>query len=288
MPLSSLFRQLVVDLTPQYGAGEAASVARILFEDALNWKQGQPEREPDAEEQARFEGFSKRLLAGEPLQYVLGQADFFGLKFDVSPAVLIPRQETEELVDWVLASLARQAEPHPRVLDIGLGSGCIGITLKKKFPALQLYGLEKSAEALAMATQNAGRLLGSHAASVDFRQGDILNRNEWMAFPELEIVVSNPPYIPQQERAIVPPHVADHEPALALFVNGDDPLLFYRVIADFCREKLAGGGTIFFECNEFNARAVVDLLRAKGFQELTLKQDLCGADRMVSGVKTNA
>lgn len=285
MNVSEALQQLFEQLTPLYGSGEAASIARILFEDAFHWKQNQPDRQLVAGELDEFLAFSQRLAAGEPLQYVLGQADFFGLKFEVNPAVLIPRQETEELVAWVLETLSGHSEPHPRLLDIGLGSGCIGVTLKKKFPALRLYGLEKSAEALALATKNAIRLLGSNFSSDSFYQGDILDRSHWALFPALDIVVSNPPYIPHAERSLVPPHVAEHEPALALFVEDDDPLVFYRMIADFCLEKLSQGGTIFFECNEFNAGAVLEMLRAKGFQELVLKQDLCGADRMVRGVK---
>lgn len=288
MNFHEVFRQLSEKLTPAYGPGEAASITRIFFEDAFGWRQQQPDRALNETETARYAALSTRLIAGEPLQYVLGQADFFGLKFDVTPAVLIPRQETEELVAWVLETLAQSPATHPRLLDIGLGSGCIGITLKKKFPSLELFGLEKSPEALAVAKQNAARLLDKDFAAITFLEGDILNRNEWANLSRLDIVVSNPPYIPEQERALVPPHVAMHEPDMALFVQDDDPLIFYKAIADFSLEKLRPGGTIFFECNEFNARAVLEMLNTKGFQELTLKQDLCGADRMIRAVKIDA
>ncbi|MFN0034079.1 MAG: N5-glutamine methyltransferase family protein [Saprospiraceae bacterium] len=149
---------LIEQLSPRYGEGEARAIARIVFEDAFD--RGR------AFEEERFEKILSRLAAGEPVQYVLGEADFFGLKFKVSPAVLIPRQETEELVAWVLEHLPPPSPPpkgdklaSPTLLDIGLGSGCIGITLKKKMPGLQLFGLEKSPAALAIAVENAERIL---------------------------------------------------------------------------------------------------------------------------------
>lgn len=266
-------RSLIERLTPRYGEGEARAIARIVFEDVFDHG-----RRFDA---TLFNTISIRLEAGEPLQYVLGKADFFGLKFSVNPAVLIPRQETEELVAWVLETLRANtaAVPAPVLLDIGAGSGCIGITLKKKFPALQLFGLEKSGDALACARQNATQLLGADTAN--WVQGDILLQNDWSAFPSLDYVVSNPPYIPVSERTLVPEHVAAHEPALALFVDDEDPLLFYRVIADFAQKKLRTGGRLFFECNQFNAGEVASLLRQKGFSGVELRRDLAGADRMV-------
>lgn len=275
---------LVEQLTPRYGEGEARAMARIVFEDAFD--RGRAFEEP------KFEALLSRLLAGEPLQYVLGEADFFGLKFKVSPAVLIPRQETEELVAWVLDTIRDSAinlspQSPLQLLDIGLGSGCIGITLKKKLPAIQLFGLEKSREALELAQINAGRLLpGPNAPSPDlqFHLGDILDPADWNLFPLLDVVISNPPYIPHQEKNLMPEHVLAHEPSLALFVDDSDALLFYRRIADFAREKLRPGGLLFFECNEFNATQVAALLREKGFKNVELRKDLAGADRMVRAV----
>ncbi|HRI60582.1 MAG TPA: HemK/PrmC family methyltransferase, partial [Saprospiraceae bacterium] len=233
---------LTEQLTPRYGAGEAASIARIVLEDAFSvdggrWTVDGGRLTADggrwtADDQEKLQQILARLLAGEPVQYVLGEADFFGLKFRVNPAVLIPRQETEELVAWVLEHLKSSDLEHPAVLDIGLGSGCIGITLKKKFPRLHLYGLEKSKAALDVALENARRILGETTA-FEFMEGDILSYPDWANFPLLDVVVSNPPYIPFAEKNMVPEHVVAHEPALALFVDDDDPLLFYRTIADF-------------------------------------------------------
>jgi len=272
---------LVEQLSPRYGEGEARSMARIVFEDVFD--RGR------AFEAAHFLSILPRLVAGEPLQYVLGVADFFGLKFKVNPAVLIPRQETEELVAWILSELKTSPGfstiQQPVLLDIGLGSGCIGITLKKKFPALQLIGLEKSPEALAVAIENAESILGESSLLLQLYQGDVLDRSIWAKFPMLDVVVSNPPYIPHYEMDLVPEHVAAHEPALALFVDDPDPLLFYRMIADFSLQKLLPGGMLFFECNEFNAREVEAILHEKGFASVELRKDLSGAARMIRATR---
>lgn len=289
MTTSSARTFLLEQLTPRYGAGEAAAIARIVFEDVFEkeWKleRQRSATEWTAEEMEKLEGIAGRLAHGEPVQYVLGQADFFGLKFRVTPAVLIPRQETEELVAWVLEYLKNSALNDPAVLDIGLGSGCIGITLKKKHPRLRLYGLEKSKAALEVAKENARSILGENA---DFKwiEGNILENSDWSQFPIFDVVVSNPPYIPLVQKVIIPEHVLAHEPALALFVEDDDPLLFYRTIADFSLQKLRPGGALFFECNEFNASEVAILLRSKGFGSVELRKDISGAERMVCGICT--
>lgn len=263
---------LISTLSDRYGAGEAAAITRIVFEDAFD--RG---RQFNLE---RFELIMKRLEAGEPLQYVLGEADFFGLKFKVNPAVLIPRQETEELVAWALEYINGLPEKGIRVLDIGLGSGCIGISIKKKRPEIRLYGLEKSPEALTLARENATHILGPD--SVTFQAGDILNRNSWAKLPATDLIISNPPYIPEQEKQLVPEHVAEHEPHLALFVPDADPLLFYREITAFAQYRNAAGSALFFECNEFNAGEVAALLENLGCSHVRLRKDLAGAERMVS------
>ncbi|MCC6279978.1 MAG: peptide chain release factor N(5)-glutamine methyltransferase [Saprospiraceae bacterium] len=283
----SLVRSLLIqELAPRYGLSEAAGIARIVLEDVF-----QVHRKPEsvfaaewsAAQSDDLQQIIRRLVAGEPVQYFVGSADFFGLVFQVSPAVLIPRQETEELVAWMLEYLRSIDKESPvSLLDIGLGSGCIGITLKKKIPGIELYGLEKSAEALAVATTNAQRILGDNRP-FQFFHGDILEPSDWQAFPLLDIIVSNPPYIPTAEKELMPEHVLSHEPELALFVSNEDPLVFYRTIADFALKKLRPGGVLFFECNEFNAKEVARLLSEKGFQDVALKKDLSGADRMVRG-----
>ncbi|MBK8425370.1 MAG: peptide chain release factor N(5)-glutamine methyltransferase [Lewinellaceae bacterium] len=275
---------MIQGISSRYSLAEAASIARIVLEDVF-----QVHRKPESvfvsewttAQTDDLQQIIRRLEAGEPVQYVVGTADFFGLVFQVNPAVLIPRQETEELVAWVLEHLRNlNTDNHVSLLDIGLGSGCIGITLKKKFPALQLFGLEKSADALSVATRNAQNILGT-SANFQFLQGDILETSGWQAFSALDVIVSNPPYIPLSEKELMPEHVLAHEPALALFVSDGDPLVFYRTIADFALEKLRPGGVLFFECNEFNAAKVAALLSEKGFQDVVLKKDISGSDRMV-------
>ena len=278
----SIFEQLVADLTPRYGSGEARSIARIVFEDAFGTRQPAG-KILSAEEEPRFVAIRQRLLHGEPVQYVLEEADFFGLKFKVSPAVLIPRQETEELVAWVLEWLKQLDVAVPKLLDIGLGSGGVGVSIRARRPAVQLFGLEKSPEALALATENARRLLGD--GNFSFGAGDILDQEDWEPFPLLDVIVSNPPYIPRKEETLVPEHVRQYEPAMALFVDDADPLLFYRAIAAFALQRLRPGGALFFECNEFNAPQVAELLQQAGFARVELRQDLAGADRMVKSIR---
>jgi release factor glutamine methyltransferase len=284
MTPADLCRSLARSLRPRYGPGEAASIARIVAEDVFLLKK-HPARPLTAEQIAHLQQIQSRLTAGEPLQYVLGEADFFGLKFRVSSAVLIPRQETEELVAWVLEWLKTSEIERPALLDIGLGSGCIGIALKKNFPRLHLFGLEKSPAALAIALENAERLLTPRPSPLTFYEGDILDPADWERFPLLDVAVSNPPYIPLREKSLMPEHVLAHEPSLALFVDDADPLLFYRAIALFCQKKLRPGGALFFECNEFNAHQVADLLSEEDFAAVELRRDLAGAERMLKAVR---
>ena len=278
-------RQQIIDqLTPIYGAGEAASIARIVLEDAFQLRPGQLASSLLNDSQViHLQEIIHRLLAGEPVQYVLRVAQFYGLNFEVSPAVLIPRQETEELVAWVLECIKLKKMVAPTILDIGLGSGCIGITLKSKRRDIQLWGLEKSPEALIIAQRNAERLLGKD--QYQFLEQDVLDSTKWTQLPDCEIIVSNPPYIPHQEINHVSAEVYRFEPAMALFVENEDPLIFYREISALAWEKLKSGGALFFECNTFSANAVLDLVAKTGFQQTELRKDLAGADRMVVAIK---
>lgn len=270
------FDQFVAELASRYGAGEARSIARIVFEDAFGARRPAA-KVFSAEEETRFLTLRQRLLSGEPVQYVLGQADFFGFKLKVTPAVLIPRQETEELTAWAISILKEKTAPS--ALDIGTGSGCIAIALAKKCPSADVWATELSPAALALAEENAARL----GARVAFRLHDISAAEKWTELPDFDLIVSNPPYIPRRESALMPEHVLRHEPHLALFVPDDDPLLFYRLIADFSTKKLRGAGVLLLECNEFNASQVADLLREKGFAGVEIRRDLAGAERMVGG-----
>lgn len=278
-------RQQIIDqLTPTYGSGEAASIARIILEDAFQLRPGQLATSLLNDAQiTHLQEIIHRLLAGEPVQYVLRVAQFYGLNFEVGPAVLIPRQETEELVAWILEFIKLKTVVAPTILDIGLGSGCIGITLKSKHRDMQLWGMEKSPEALTIAQRNAIRLLGKD--QYQFLEQDVLDSSKWTQLPDFDIIVSNPPYIPHHELTYVSETVYRHEPAMALFVENEDPLIFYREISALAWEKLKSGGALFFECNTFSANAVLDLVAKTGFQQTELRKDLAGADRMVVAIK---
>lgn len=278
MTIAQAYRQLLAALATHYEEGEAASVARIVFEDAFSVRNFQREDALPSHQLALLARIQSRLLAGEPVQYVLGAADFFGLKFRVDPRVLIPRQETEELVLWVLDTVGHISSL--KILDIGAGSGCIPIVLKKRRPDLEVHALDNSPGALAVARENADRL----GTRIIFHQVDILDSTQWPLLPEFDILVSNPPYIPPSEAVLMPEQVLQFEPAAALFTATEDALVFYRTIAEFAADHLLEGGWLFFETNEFNAGQVRQLLEDRGFTA-ELRQDIHGKDRMVRGRK---
>lgn len=265
-------------LTPRYGAAEAASIARIVLEDAFGARSVKDFVLP-ADEELRLAGILDRLLSGEPVQYVLGQADFFGFKFKVDRRVLIPRQETEELVALALTLL--KGHTNPEVLDIGTGSGCIAVSIKKKIPGAAVVALDVSEDALALARENA-RLLG---AAVHFIQGDVLGSSFHQTDRTFDMIISNPPYIPHSEESVMPDHVKNFEPALALFVPNEDALVFYRCIGALAKRVLRPGGWLLFEINEFQAAGVERLLSGRGFAAVTIMRDLSGAPRMACARK---
>lgn len=267
-------------LLPTHGEGEAQAIARIVLEDVFSWKAGRRDRKLSEAEWTQLEHLTDRLLAHEPVQYITGTADFFGLRLQVSPAVLIPRPETEELVEWVLkrAQALLHQKPAVRVLDIGTGSGCIPLALKRECPELQVHGWDVSTAALEVAQANAQRL----GLVVHFAQVDILDHDQWPA-GSWDIIISNPPYIPHQEVELMPAKVLNHEPDLALFVENEDPLIFYRTIMHFAQQQEARPTHLFFECNEYNAPAVDQLGQERGFTPTILRKDLQGKDRMWCG-----
>lgn len=272
MTYPQAFQRIESTLLPLYGPGEATSMAAIVLEDAFGRKPGRANRPLDPSEQQRLEQILARLLAHEPVQYVLGMALFYGLVFQVGPAVLIPRQETEELVAWVLDS-ARAG----RLLDIGTGSGCIPVSIKKKRPDWGVHALDISPEALETARANAR----SNHADVHFHHLDILDEKAWEALPSFDTVVSNPPYILEEERPHMPKNVLDFEPHLALFTGNDDAQRFIKKIADFSRLHLVPGGCLFLETNEFHAAESKRVLEERGFESVEIRQDLNGKDRMI-------
>jgi release factor glutamine methyltransferase len=247
----------------------------VVFEDALGVQNMFREDLLSQQELARLERISVQLRAGEPVQYAVGVAHFYGLVLQVDRRVLIPRPETEELVHWILED--RQKKDALKVLDIGAGSGCIALALKKNRPEWAVAALDVSAGALEVVRANAGRL----NLSLDFLNLDILDEQNWTHLSTYDLIVSNPPYIPRREARLMPEQVRRFEPEEALFVDDEQPLIFYEKIARLGLEKLSSNGQAYVETNEYNAVEVVEIFRRAGYRDVTLRQDMQGKDRMV-------
>jgi release factor glutamine methyltransferase len=266
-------------LTSLYPESEAKSLVGWLLEDyfGINRTDLLLDKTVDIQELNRMEWAIARLLDHEPVQHLLGYAWFMDRKFNVSPEVLIPRQETEELVRLII-------DENPgftgNILDIGTGSGIIPISLKLALPQAQVSGLDVSASALNIAQQNAAQ----HAALINWIQLDIMKD---VLTHRYEIIVSNPPYIMDSEKIQMSPNVVGKDPDLALFVPDDDPLRFYRQIVSISQDLLHSGGQLYFEINERFGSDVSQLLTNAGFAEVKVQQDLNGKDRMVYGSKKN-
>lgn len=208
-----------------------------------------------------------------PIQYIFEKAYFYGYEFKVSPATLIPRRETEELVEWVLSEMNRQPEKKWRVLDIGTGTGCIPITIKKEFPLAEVFAMDISTEALKIAKENAKNL----NASVIFIEQNILSTEQLDSY---DIIISNPPYVRNLEKAEIKKNVLAYEPHLALFVEDNDPLIFYRKIAQLAQKSLTENGLLFFEINQYLGEEMQQMV-AEYFKIIELRKDLQGNDRMM-------
>lgn len=224
----------------------------------------------------QIEAIAMRLHSGEPLQYILGTAPFYGMDLHVSPAVLIPRPETEELVEWILS----ENDMSPcRVLDMGTGSGCIALALAKNRPSWSVEAIDISNEALDLARKNADE----NGIKVDFRQQDILQIPSQQEI--YDIIVSNPPYITPSEKEQMHCNVLDFEPHLALFVPEDNPLLFYRSIARFASTALKPGGQLYFEINRQFGQETLTMIQQESTLQPTLRKDISQNDRMIMAVK---
>ena len=275
-----MFQNLIQTLTPLHGASEARAIVYALLEDVFGLSKtdvllGRFEG-LTAEEKARFTACATRLSKGEPLQYVVGTAPFGDLRFEVTPATLIPRPETLELVEWVVAD--EQQRPSLRLLDIGTGSGCIAISLAKLLPQAAVSAWDISTDALNVAQRNAQR----NGVKVDFKQVDVLAVKEAETY---DCIVSNPPYICEAEKAEMTDSVLLHEPHTALFVPNNDPLRFYRAIAQLALSSLSPGGALYFEINRAYGAETCNMLRELGFVDVELRQDFYGNDRMVRALK---
>jgi len=269
-----------------YDSQEIASLTALILTGLLDISKAKlkafPELEIDGWQSEKLENIVQELKTGKPVQYILGYTEFYGLKFNVNPSVLIPRPETEELVQWIIQTVQGSATPVKSMLDIGTGSGCIAITLKKHLPDVQVYAIDISTPALETARQNA--LLNE--AEVNFIQADILNIDEGTGLPVFDLVVSNPPYVTPADKQQMHTNVTGFEPHTALFVPEDDPLLFYRVIARFAGQNLHADGLLFFEINESYGQQTVELLKHKSFKNIVLRKDLSDRERMIKAQAT--
>lgn len=230
-----------------------------------------------AEEEKQLRGYAAKLLQHTPVQYVLNESWFCGLKFFVDENVLIPRPETEELVEWVISN-CRFPIDTLSILDIGTGSGCIPISLKRRLRKARVTALDISEGALTVAKRNAAKL----GAELEFIQLDILDPAKWAELNAADIIISNPPYIPENNKASMHPNVLAFEPHIALFVPDQDALLFYKAIIALAKTKLTAEGLLFFEIHEDLGREVTELLSSEGFAS-EIKKDMQGKDRMVMG-----
>lgn len=219
-----------------------------------------------------------RLLAHEPIQYIVGESDFYGLKFSVTPDVLIPRPETEELVDWIVNE---ETDRCKTLLDIGTGSGCIPVAIDLHTKMDNIEGWDISEKAINLARTNAGK----NGSKARFSVQNILDTNEIPEFSKWDVIVSNPPYVLREESLLMGKNVVDHEPHIALFVPDDDPLIFYRAIIKFAKIHLTNHGRLYFEINEKLGAQSEKLLENEGFTDILLKKDLQGKDRMIRAVK---
>lgn len=274
------YRELWRTLEPLYGNGEARAITDYVLDVCFGLSKADilcgAVEEMTAEKTAELNKIFNRLTKGEPVQYVLGRAEFSGRWFNVRPGVLIPRPETEELCAWITAD--SKAADCPKVLDIGTGSGCIAITLQLDMPESKVTAWDISADALDVARENAQRL----GANVNFVKQDALNakpEGEW------DVIVSNPPYICEKEKKDMAVNVLEHEPHTALFVPDADPLLFYCAITRLAVQTLNKGGRLYFEINPIYADDTCRMMRAEGMTAVELRSDMYGKQRMAKGVK---
>ncbi len=289
MTIHQAYQQLLAQLYAMYEHREAANIGNWVIEHVT----GQTKIErivykdlPVSNEQLfLLQRITNELLEHKPVQYVLNEAWFAGMKFYVDENVLIPRPETEELVQWMVEENAKARSQRSNniehstfnIIDIGTGSGCIPIALKKNLPDANVSAVDVSVGALMVAKQNAG---AQHTA-IHFMQLDFLDETQWVLLNHYDIVVSNPPYIKQSEDNIMSKNVLKYEPRNALFVPDEDALVFYKALAKFGSQHLVAGGSIYMEINEALGKNVTELFTLEGYSNVTLRKDMQGKDRMV-------
>jgi release factor glutamine methyltransferase len=283
--LKELKTYFISSITHLYASEEVLSFFYLLAEKQLGLSRItvalEPEKEISEAAKLAFNKAISRLENFEPIQYIIGGAEFFGLPLIVDKNVLIPRPETEELVDWIAVE---NQNKEATILDIGTGSGCIAISLAKYLPKAKVYGLDVSTEALLVAEQNAAL----NKVDVTFVNADVLNKNAWEPTFEdvkFDIIVSNPPYVRILEKKLMKSNVINHEPTIALFVKDEDPLLFYRKIAQLSKLYLKVEGALYFEINEYLSDEMKEMLSFEGFKDVEIRKDIFKKDRMIKCIK---
>ena len=291
-----------------YDRREAGNIATLVMEKITGMRRTDRLLYKDhilpEEQEALLVRYTTLLLEHHPVQYVLGEAWFYGISLYVDENVLIPRPETEELVEWIvkdegdrlqvagcrsqvaglrLQVTGNQVGGGPTILDVGTGSGCIAIALKRNIPGANVYAADISSKALAVARQNAS----AQETPIDFLHIDFLDPHHRNALPLFDIIVSNPPYIPLKDKAAMHKNVVNHEPHSALFVKDNDPLLFYSAVADFALRHLQPSGCIYMEIHESMGKAVEDIFVQHGFAKTAIRKDMQGKDRMIKATVTN-
>lgn len=271
-----------------YDGREAENISDWIFERTTGMKRWErkvnPHKEIKNSEYQQLQKYLQELLKHKPVQYVLNESWFYKRKFFVNEDVLIPRPETEELVEWVVSGFDLQNPDDSKptnILEIGSGSGCISISLKKELPGAHVTAIDISAKALEVAKKNAGEL----NAEINFLQIDFLDETKWDSISECDIIVSNPPYIPFNEKEGLKKNVIDFEPELALFVEDNDPFIFYKKIARFSETHLKKEGKIYVEISEIKAEEIKGVFEKEGFVA-TIKKDIYGKERMIKAVKS--
>lgn len=278
--MKTIANRIKKGLVDIYTAGEVSALTRIIATELLGVSQMafylQDNITLTAEQEAQLDNAIERLKKQEPIQYILGHCDFCNLRFKVTPDTLIPRPETSELVEWIAEE---QKGIKVNILDIGTGSGCIAISLSCKLPRCNIAAWDISSGALAVAEENNR----SNGSEVTFSQVDILAYQPQCEM--FDIIVSNPPYIKENERKSMEANVLDWEPHTALFVPDNDPLLFYRAIAEKALVMLTPGGALYFEINRAHGAETVEMLKSLGYIETELRKDLAGNDRMIKAIR---
>ncbi|WP_433779014.1 peptide chain release factor N(5)-glutamine methyltransferase [Flavobacterium anhuiense] len=282
MKIKQYRTQFIKELSPFYDAYEAESFFYLILEDRYQLRQIDlalnHELVFDEKDFAIWNELLNQLKKEVPIQYLLGKTNFYGLDFEVNENVLIPRPETEELVEWIINENASPDKNKKiRILDIGTGTGCIAISLAKNLPNAEVFGVDVSKKAIETAKRNAIR----NDVEVTFMLLNILETDEFTC--QFDIIVSNPPYVRNLEKVEIKKNVLDYEPHLALFVEDSDPLIFYRKIASLAQNGLLKNGKLYFEINQYLGKEMIDLLESMSFQNVELRKDIYDNDRMIKG-----